>query len=245
MTADRRYWLRSHAGKLLVGGAGALLTLSVFALGSALLDDGSTEPDDEDALVQALEADLAVALHELKVAHTALQTELASTETDRVSQDEAVIRSLLLSLTDSSASSRSVARTQALLDARYEFLDHESRVLTEFVPGWMTATGSMQGAGTVYALAGLDLDVRGVQGLDYSYVGVARLDPVEQDENSTTKSEFVVFTCATAHDGTVTSLDAYRASNRTRDVLVAARNEDESAETGMTPTADPSSDQGG
>jgi hypothetical protein len=66
-----------------------------------------------------------------------------------------------------------------------------------------------------------------VLGLNYSYTGVARLDPVRvgPDQNSAAKSEFVVFTYSTSQDGTVTSLDAYRASSKTRDALAAASEE--------------------
>jgi len=87
----------------------------------------------------------------------------------------------------------------------------------------MAATGAGKGAGTAYQLADFDVDVGAVKGLDYSYIGVARLDPVSADGKSTAKSEYVVFTFATGQDGTVASFEAYRASGRTRDQLAAQR----------------------
>ncbi|MFJ4316669.1 hypothetical protein ACIP46_15445 [Streptomyces lavendulae] len=223
--------LRLHAGRILLGGTGALLALSVVTLGARLLSDGSAVPDIQDnAVVQNLEGNLSDARTEFAARHTALLAQLPGVDIERVNRDRTTGRSLLLGLTDSSASSRTVKEQQALLDARYGFLDHESRVLTEFVPEWMTATGATKGAGTTYALADLDVQVSRVQGLNYSYTGVARLDPVRvgTDQSSAAKSEFVVFTYSTSQDGTATSLDAYRASAKTRDALVGAGEEQSS-----------------
>jgi len=220
--------LRQHAGKILLGGTGALLALSVVTLGASLLSDGPAASDTQaDAVVQKLEGNLGDARAKLATQHTALLVQLPGMDTERVNRDRATGRPLLLSLTDSSASTRTVKEQQVLLDARYDFLDHKSRVLTEFVPEWMTATGATKGAGTTYTLADLDIDVSRVQGLNCSCTGVARLDPVRvgPDQNSAAKSEFVVFTYATSQDGTVTSLDAYRASGQTRDALAAASGE--------------------
>ncbi|MFJ5724724.1 hypothetical protein [Streptomyces sp. NPDC093149] len=207
--------LRQHAGKILLGGTGALLALSVVTLGASLLSDGPAASDTQaDAVVQKLERNLGDAQAKLATQHTALLVQLPGMDIERVNRDRATGRSLLLSLTDSSTSTRTVKEQQVLLDARYDFLDHKSRVLTEFVPDWMTAIGATKGAGTTYTLADLDIGVSRVQGLNYSYTGVARLDPVRfgPDQNSAAKSEFLVFTYSTSHDGTVTSLDAYRAS---------------------------------
>ncbi len=228
MNEEVRDKLRQHAGKILLGGTGALLALSVVTLGAGLLSDGPAASDTQaDAVVQKLESNLGDAQAKLATQHTALLVQLPGMDIERVNRDRATGRSLLLSLTDSSTSTRTVKEQQVLLDARYDFLDHKSRVLTEFVPEWMTATGATKGAGTTYTLADLDIGVSRVQGLNYSYTGVARLDPVRvgPDQNSAAKSEFLVFTYSTSHDGTVTSLDAYRASSKTRDTLAAASEE--------------------
>lgn len=217
--------LRQHAGKILLGGTGALLVASVFTLGASLLSDGPVASDTQaDAVAQKLEGNLGDAEVNLATQHTALLIQLPSMDIERVKRDRATGRSLLLSLIDSSASTRTVTEQQVLLDARYGFLDHKSRVLTEFVPEWMTATGAAKDAGATYMLAGLDIDVSRVQGLSYSYTGVARLDPVRvgPDQNSAAKPEFTFFTYSTSQDGTVMSLDAYRASGKTRDALAAA-----------------------
>ncbi|KAB7839528.1 hypothetical protein [Streptomyces mobaraensis] len=220
--------LRQHAGKVLLGGTGALLALSVATLGASLLSDGPAASDTQaDAVVHKLEGDLGEAQAKLAARHTALLVQLPGMDIERVNRDRATGRSLLLSLTDSSASTRTVREQQVLLDARYGFLDHKSRVLTEFVPEWMTATGATKGAGTMYTLADLDIDVSRVQGLTYSYTGVARLDPVRvgPDRNRAAKSKLVVFTYSTSQDGQVTSLDAYRASSKTHGVLAATSGE--------------------
>ncbi|MEU0030654.1 hypothetical protein [Streptomyces sp. NPDC006335] len=220
--------LRQHAGKILLGGTGALLALSMVTLGASLLSDGPAASDTQaDAVVHKLEGNLGDARAKLAMQHTALLVQLPGMDIERVNRDRATGRSLLLSLTDSSASTRTAKEQQVLLDARYGFIGHKSRVLTEFVPEWMTATGATKGTGTTYTLADLDIDVSRVQGLNYSYTGVVRLDPVRvgTDQNSAIKSEFVVFTYATSQDGAVTSLDANRASSKTRDALTAASGE--------------------
>ncbi|MCM2392701.1 hypothetical protein [Streptomyces albipurpureus] len=217
--------LRQHAGKILLGGTGALLALSVFTLASGLLSNGPAATGTQAyALVQKLEGNLGNAKTKLATQHAALLAQLPGMDIERVNRDRATGRSLLLSLTGSSASTRAVKEQQVLLDARYGFLDHESRVLTEFVPGWMTVTGATKGAGTTYTLGDLDINVSRVQGLNYSYTGVARLDPVRVGpaQNSAARGEFAVFTYSTSQDGTVTSLDVYLASSRTRDALAAA-----------------------
>ncbi|MFD9867488.1 hypothetical protein ACFXI8_23690 [Streptomyces niveus] len=220
--------LRQHAGKILLSGTGALLVLSMVTLGASLLSNGpSVEDTQADAAVQKLEGNLGDARAKLATQHTALLAQLPGMDIERVNRDRAAGRSLLLSLTDSSASTRTVKEQQVLLDARYRFLGHKSRVLTRFVPEWMTATGAAKGAGTTYTLADPDIDVSRVQGLKYSYTGVARLDPVRvgPDQGSAAMSEFVVFTYSTSQDSAVTSLDAYRASSETRDALAAASEE--------------------
>lgn len=192
--------LRQHGGRILLGGTGVLLALSVVTLGASLLSDGPAASGTQaDAAVRKLEGKLSDAQAKLATQHTALLTQLPGMDIERVKRDRATGRSLLLSLTDSSASARTVKEQQVLLDARYGFLDHTSRVLTEFVPEWMTVTGATKGTGTRYTLADLDIDVSRVQGLNYSYTGVAWLDPVRVGpaQNSPAKSELVVFTYVT------------------------------------------------
>ncbi|MEU7156130.1 hypothetical protein AB0A98_06750 [Streptomyces chrestomyceticus] len=217
--------LRQHAGKFLIGGTRALLALSAVTLGASLLSGRPTASDSQaEAVVQKLEGKLRDARAKLATQHAALLAQLPGVDIERVKRDRVTGRLLLLSLTGSSASSRTVKGQQVLLDARYRFLDHASRVLTEFVPDWMTTTGTTKGAGTTYTLADLDIDVSRVQGLNYSYTGVARLDPVRIGpvQASAAKSEFVVFAYSTSQDGAVKSLDACRVSSKTRDALAAA-----------------------
>ncbi|MFE7117380.1 hypothetical protein ACFU99_18400 [Streptomyces sp. NPDC057654] len=225
MKEENKDKLRQHAGKVLLTGTGALLALSVVTLGAGLLGDGPAASDTQaDAAVRQLEGSLSDARARLTTQHTRLLVQLPGMDIGRVNRDRATGRSLLLTLTDSSASTRPVKEQQVRLDARYDFLGHTSRVLTEFVPQWMTATGATRGTGMTYALADLDIDVSRVRGLNYFYTGVARFDPVRvgPDHNSAVKGEFVVFTYSTSQDGTVTSLDAYRASGRSRDALGAS-----------------------
>lgn len=217
MIEDVKDWVRARTGKVLVCFTGLLLTTAVVMMGLTLTSDQNADAENQaGGLIARLQNDLDASQDELRAKHTKLLAELPGLDIERVGRDRATGRGVLLSLTGSSATTRTVRQTQVLLDARYSFLDHKSRVLTEFVPEWMAATGVTQGSGTVYQLADLDITLTGVQSLDYSYVGVARLDPVGKPA----KSELVVFTYTTAQDGTVSSLDAYRVSSRTRDELI-------------------------
>lgn len=222
MIEDAKDWVRERAGKVLVSSTGALLSLSLIPLGSAVLGNGSADAETRaDQLIAELQGDLEKADTELDTAHARLLADLPGLDAERADRDRVTARSVLLSLTGSSSSTRSLAEAQASLDARYGFLGPTSRVLTGFIPEWMAATGSGHGPGTTYRLVALDVDVTDVRGLDYSYAGVALFDPVTADGESTTKREYVVFTFATRQDSSVSAFEANRASSRTRDLLVA------------------------
>jgi hypothetical protein len=244
---DAKGWLRNRAGKVLVCSTGALLTVSLLLMGTSPLGGDSAEVGAQAGrLVATLEGDLSKAQGDLKAKHEKLLADLPGVDTERADRDEATGRSVLLSLTDSSASTRDVKRTQALLDARYEFLTPSSRVLTEFIPEWMAAIGSGHGIGTTYTLGALDIDVSSVQGLDYGYIGLARLDPVAIGDRSTATSEYVLFGYSTKQDGTVSSFEACRASSRTRDSFVAAEKQRSGTAGGTaTPTPDSAPHTGG
>jgi hypothetical protein len=239
---DVEDWLRDRAGTVLVGCTGALLALALLVLGSSQFGGGADAAQTKaDKLVGRLNRDLTAAQADLKIKHEKLLADLPGVDVERADRDEAMGRSVLLSLTDSSASTRTVGQTQVLLDARYAFLTPTSRTLTEFIPEWMAATGSGQRQARTYALRELTIDVSGVQGLDYTYVGMARLEPISASGSTTAGSEYVVFTYSTKHDGTVSSFEAYGVSSRTRAALVAADQQQKSAETDDTRTAAPTS----
>jgi hypothetical protein len=233
---DAKDWVRERAGKVLVCSTGTLLALSLIPLGSALLGNGSADAEAKaDQLIVELQGDLETAENELKATHARLLADLPGLDAERADRDRVTARSVLLSLIGPSSSTRGLAETQASLDARYEFLSTTSRVLTEFIPEWMAATGSGHGSGTTYRLVTLGIDVTEVRGLDYSYAGVARFDPVTADGESTAKREYVIFTFRTRQDCSVSAFEAYRASSRTRDLLVAQKPDDTAAAV-MTPT---------
>ena len=223
MIDKARYRPREHAGKLVVGATGAVLALSLVSLGTTLSGSASAGPEAQpDQLVVKLEADLEKTQRDLRTSHDRVLADLSGVDHERAGRDEATGRSVLLSLTDTSASSRTVKQAQVLLDTRYEFLDNKSRTLVEFIPGWMAATRQGRGVATTFALRELTIDVSGVRGLDYSYVGTARLESVTASGSGSVRSEYVLFTYSTSQDGTVTSFEVFRASSRTRDALVAA-----------------------
>lgn len=228
MAEDFRTTVLRHAKAITLIGTSALLALSLFALaGSVFGDDQASADEQAHQLISSLKGDLSTAQDDLDSAHDTVMSDLSGVDVERADRDRSTGRSILLSLIDSSASMRTVKQEQLFLDARYDFFDEDSRTLTEFLPAWMAATGASHGVGTTYMIADLQIDVRDVSGLDYSYIGVARLDPVRTEGASAGKSEFVVFTYATTQDGTVTDLQAQRLSSRSRDALVKAMDEGE------------------
>lgn len=239
---DLKDWLRDHAGKVMVGATGGLLAISLFSLGGAVLDDGSAGAEAQAQQMKAgLEKDAKAAEASLETAHEKLLADLPGIDAERVKRDQASGRSVLLSLTDCSASSRDLKGAQLELDARYDFLDTGSRALTEFLPEWLATTGGSKGPGTAYALTSVEIDPSGVQALDYSYVGLARLDPISTDgKPATAKPEFVAFQYTTEQDGSVSGFEANRLSSRSRDALLAA-DEKEAASAAQTGTAPPTS----
>lgn len=221
---DAKDWLRDHAGKVLVGATGALLALSLISLGSALLDDGSGGAEAQAGQIKAgLVKDAEAAESSLQTALEKLLADLPGIDVERVKRDQASGRSVLLSLTDTSASSRGLEAAQLELDERYDFLGPGSRALTEFLPEWLATTGGSKGPGIAYALTTVEIYPSGVQALNYSYVGLARLDPISTDgEPSTAKPEYVAFQYTTEQDGSITGFETSRLSSRSRDALVAA-----------------------
>lgn len=218
MIDDIKSWLRPRAGLVLCICTGLALALSLTSLVGTM---GSTSQADADAqaqqLIEDLEADLATAQEELQAEHLDLLAQLPGMDIERVRRDQGQGRSLVLTFTGTSTSALPTQEIQQGLDGRYEFLDTSSRSLTEFIPEWKAATN-----GTSYVLGDLDITLQSVQSLDYSYVGLARLDPAKvEGESPTSKSEFVIFTYSTTSDGTVTSFEMYRASSSTRDALLA------------------------
>ena len=217
-------WLRNHAGKTFIGATGGALAFSLFWLGGTILGDGPTgaQAASQQSRI-ALEKRAESAEAELRTSHEKLLADLPGISVDRVRRDQAAGRSVLLNLVDVASSDRDLKAVQAELDARYDFLDNGSRTLTEFLPQWTTSTKGADGRPVIYALSSLTIDPSGVQALDYSYVGLARLDPVQLDDPSDAAlPQFVVLQYRTTQDGTLSGLEASLISGGTRNMAPPA-----------------------
>lgn len=205
-------WARMHQKPLFLG-----VTVTMMALGivSVVLSMGSSDPEADAAQVAATKVELALAREQaelnLATAHETLLADLPGMDAERVKRDEAIVRSFVLTLAGTSTSSRTTGEEQASLDARYEALDEESRLLTEFLPEWIVST-----KGTQFTLAELDTQVSGIKGLTYSYSAVARLDPVGDQG----RAQYIFLTMTTSQDGTITATEAYRVTNSSRNTLI-------------------------
>ncbi|QWF85662.1 hypothetical protein [Amycolatopsis sp. CA-230715] len=233
MSGRAHDWLRDHASAVVVCGTGALLAVSLWSLGTALTDSGPANADAElPSMITTLNRDLGTARDRLRAKTDTLSHEVSQVDLQRIERDRAASRAVLLSLVDSSVSSRGVRRTQAALDARYPFLT--TSVLTQFVPDWMAATGAAHGVGTAYRLASFDVTVNAVRGADYSYIGLARLDPVAPRPGNPFTSEYLLVGAGTHQDGTVSAFEVCRASAATRDSLLAAERQKATPPDGTT-----------
>lgn len=240
---DVKNRLRPHGTKILLGCTSVLLAVSAVSFGANAFG-GDTQASDEEVAqkVEQLQGELDTAQSELQTTHDKLLADLPGADVERAQRDRASGRAVLLNLTSTSSSSRDVLGEQRRLDAQYTVFDNHSRTLTEFVPQWMAATDGTDGHGTMFRLQELDIQVSGVQGLTYSYVGLARLDPVTLEDTTEAKSQFVLFTYSTQQDGTMIDFQAYQTSGRSRDDLVLGAGEQTDTE---TPSASPTPSDGG
>jgi hypothetical protein len=213
-------WTRRHLSKIVIGAAGAVFLLGASTLGLGIATSSDEAPAAQvEATKGGLREDLTAAETALQEKHTTLMGQLGTVSVDRIAKDAATARSLALTLASSSASTLDARQQQAVLAARYAFLPAGSPVLTQFLPEWLEATTG-QGS-TTYQLTSLDQQVTGVQGLTYSYLAVARLDPVStSSQNATEKPpQYMTLIYQTNADGAVLSLEFSRASDAARDAL--------------------------
>lgn len=233
-----RDWVRRNQGKLVLGAAGLVLAVGVLWLGSAVTADGAGGTAAKAADVkQRLTADLEAAQKSLTKAHEELLVSLPDANVERVNADTTQARSVVLTIADSSGSNAELAQQQSRLDERFTFWNHTSPALTAFLPAWLENTGRLEQhgtPGTTFQLTSFKAHPVRMDGPDYSYLGVARLDPTESSGSSGStgkKAEFLIFTFTTGLKG-ITGFDVYQASAATRDAYLAA---EKAAETDWVP----------
>lgn len=230
-----REWVRRNQGKLVLGAAGLALATGVLWLGSAVTADGAGGAAAKVTSVkQRLTADLEAAETSLTKAHEELLASLPDADVERINADTTQARSVVLTVADSSASTSELAQQQSRLDERFKFWDHRSPALTTFLPAWLENTGSLEqhgNPGTTFQLTSFKAHPVRMDGPDYGYLGVARLDPTESSASTGKKSEFLIFTFTTGLQG-ITAFDVYQASATTRDAYLAA---EKAAETDSVP----------
>lgn len=212
-------WVREHASVVLLGGSGALLVLGLLAACSSMTGGQSQASVNRQAgqLVSNLHGQVKDQQASLVKKHTDMLAGLPGLDSARVSRDQAAGRSILLAVTGSAASSRTVSATQKELIGRYGFFSKTSQAVTSFVPDWMATAGAGKGRGITYRLASTDIQASGVKGLDYSYIGTAHLVPAGSVRSGS--DQYVVFTYGTHSDGSVTWFGIDLVSPRSRDAL--------------------------
>lgn len=216
-------WARARLRPLFLGVCVTLLVLGIAGVVITSASGGSeVDPEQIEAAKQELVTERDQAQGDLETAHQTLLNDLGGVDVERTARDRALVRGLVLELTATSISSRTIHQEQIAFDARYEALGPTSSTLTEFLPEWMATT-----EGTTYSLASLQVDVAAVSGLDYRYTAIARLDPVAEGD----KAQYVFLTISTSPDAEITEIGASRMDNRSRDALVAQEDGSDETET--------------
>lgn len=225
--------LVEHSGRLLVGAGALFLGFALLVLATSVTGQDQEEVDAEaETVIAGLEEDRDTARADLRSEHESLLDELPGVDHERVERDEGRARSLVLSLTRTSASTGSTSDIAAELATRHEILDADSQVLTTFLPEWLSTTRDDSGDGRTYRLSEIDTQVTGRSNLTYSYVTLARLDPVALSEQPADKghSELILLTFSTSENGDVTRVQANRISSESRNDLLEQRRQARSAD---------------
>lgn len=211
-------WCRRNASRLLVGGASLICAVGVMVFVISMLNQGQTTlPSEGEQLKVQLSEQASAAEAQRTAAHKSLLDDLDVLDLERVATDTATSRELVLALAGTSASSLPHDQLPAVLAAQHPLLAVDSQPVTGFLPEWLAAT-TPRGPQT-YTLTSFEVEVTAVEDLDYSYLGLARLDPVLVDGAEAGAPQFIAVTVRTDTDGAITGFQAYRASDATRDNL--------------------------
>lgn len=205
-----RGFLRRHGGAVLVSAAALLLASGMLSLLGSIAADGAAETAAKVAeLKDRYTEDLAAAEADLTTAHEQLLDQLPGAHVERVRRDDRLARSVALAIAESSSSTSDLHALQQRFDARFAGAEPTSRVLTTFLPEWISAT-----EGAHFRLASFESQTIDVRGLDCSYVGVAQLEQIGADESS--PARILLMTYSTSSDGAITALEVDSASDATR-----------------------------
>lgn len=201
------------------------LFLLVFAM-------GQTPTSDAGSVKKELNETLTSQQAGLEDDYATLIGDISSADVDRLNRDISSGRDLALSLARTSGSTLALGAQQALLVARFDDIKADSRVVTQFLPEWLSTTAA---AGpTPYAMTSFDVQLTRVSGLTYHYTALVRLDPVDAGEKSSkVKPEFILLRYRTTADGSLSSIDASHAASDSREALIG---DDDEATTDATPT---------
>lgn len=238
---DLRQRLSRQAGLIAIGGSAALLVFALLALAMSLSGADQAEVDRQaQTALKDLEGDLEESRSDLRSEHEDLLGDLSGVDHERVTRDSRAARSMVLSLTGTSATTSSREQVVAALTTRYDFLDGDSQVVRAFLPEWLSATAAESGNGRTYQLKDVDTELVERSNRNYTYVTIAHLDPVSgvsgsepEDEG---RSEFVTLTMTTTEDGTVTDVEAYLVSSRARNELITTQGKNKDSSKSSSPT---------
>lgn len=208
---------RSKVAPLAILASCGLLIASAAGLALTATSDGGVQAmADEIAQTRTELTDQRdAAQKDFDTTYNELLSQLPGVDAERLSGDTATLRSAVLAVMGTSASNAD-AKTQAeVLADRYEAL---SSAGGWFLQDWLAAT-----QGTVYELADLTIEAGAVDGADYSYRGVAVMEPVTGDS----PAQILVFRAQTDADG-LSAWQGARTSEADAAKLLAEEEEDAS-----------------
>lgn len=225
-----------QGGRIVIAASVALLVFAMLVLAASLGGDDQAEVDRQaEVALSDLEDDLTTERADLRSKHADLLDDISGVDHDRVSRDSGMSRSLVLSLTGTSASTASSDQSVAAVTTRYPFLDGDSQVVQDFLPEWLSSTTSESGDGRTYRLAQIETQLIERSNRDYTYLTVARMNPVsptrDAEPEDAGRPELVTLAMTTSEDGTVTDVEAHRVSSRSRNELIKKRSASDAGST--------------
>lgn len=206
-TAQQRVRRWGHVAALGIGslvflGSAAALTLTLIGNASLAEATGpSTSFTAAQTAAENSESELVSARAELM--------ELVGVNAPRVEQDTATFTGVAQALATSATSTLPGAERDAVLAAKYPFLAGSSAL-------------GLPSDVDRYEVGELNVEVTAVSGLDYRYLVIVNLAPVDvtqTEEADGPAQEWLVFTATTNSNGEVTSFEAHRTSSSTADAL--------------------------
>lgn len=136
---------------------------------------------------------------------------------DRMERECTKGTELIRSVVRMSASSKTTKEAQEHLVATHPELGPQSRVVSEFVPTFLTLNGGESGSGKTVHVADLNCDVTAVAGLDYEYTITSTLTTASPTAHAEVKGDALLTQFSSYGDGSLGDVTMWRSPEKNLD----------------------------